>query len=194
MVKLILPVLAAALLAGSAHAQGGNQNEGQGEAQEQTQGQTQAQNAEEGSHSASFVNAEGEEVGSAQIIEVASGGVLIRLTVNGLPAGEWVAFHVHETGECDPETNHESAGGHFNPDGKEHGFLVDNGPHAGDMPNQLVREDGSLQSEVFNGLVTLDEGETGIVGRALMIHAGADDYESQPSGDAGDRLACGVIE
>ena len=142
----------------------------------------------------SFVDADGQPSGSAELIGVAAGGVLIRIEVSGLPAGQWVAFHVHETGECDAATDHESAGGHFNPGDREHGFQSAEGPHAGDMANQFVGEDGVLRAEVYNAFVTLDESETGIVGRALMIHAGADDYESQPSGDAGDRLACAVIE
>lgn len=142
----------------------------------------------------SFVDADGQVVGSAELTAAAAGGVLISLEVTGLPAGEWVAFHVHETGECDAATGHESAGGHFNPGDRAHGFQSAEGPHAGDMANQYVGEDGVLRAEVYNSFVTLDEGETGIVGRALMIHAGADDYESQPSGDAGDRLACAVIE
>jgi Cu-Zn family superoxide dismutase len=143
---------------------------------------------------ASFVDGEGNASGNAELTAVASGGVLIKLEITGLPAGEWVAFHVHETGSCDHTTGHASAGGHFNPGSKEHGYMAANGPHAGDMPNQHVGEDGALRTQVFNGTVTLDEGEAGIMGRALMVHAKADDYESQPSGDAGDRLACGVIE
>ena len=149
--------------------------------------------AQEQTASAEFVNAEGEATGSAELTGT-PGGVLIALDVEGLPAGQWVAFHVHETGSCDHETDHESAGGHFNPGDVEHGYLTETGPHAGDMPNQHVDESGRLQAEVFNTLVTLDEGEAGIVGRALMIHADGDDYMSQPSGDAGDRLACAVIE
>lgn len=172
MTKGILPIAAAMLLAGSAYAS----------AQDQT------------THTASFIDAEGQASGTAELVAGAAGGVLIKVEVTGLPAGEWVAFHVHETGECDHTTEHESAGGHFNPDEKEHGYMAANGPHAGDMPNQHVGEDGSLRAEIFNSMVTLDEGEAGIVGRALMVHAGPDDYESQPSGDAGDRLACGVIE
>jgi Cu-Zn family superoxide dismutase len=143
---------------------------------------------------ASFVDAEGEANGSAELSSPATGGVLVRIEVNGLPAGQWVAFHVHETGSCDHASGHESAGGHFNPGSKEHGYLAASGPHAGDMPNQYVPEDGTLRAEVFNPAVTLADGENGIRGRALMIHAGADDYRSQPSGDAGDRLACAVIE
>lgn len=153
-----------------------------------------AQDESQETRSVSFVDANGQANGTAELKAAASGGVLIKVEVTGLPAGEWVAFHVHETGECDHASGHESAGGHFNPGGKEHGYISANGPHAGDMPNQYVAADGAVRAEVYNHMVTLDEGEVGIVGRALMIHAKADDYESQPSGDAGDRLACGVIE
>lgn len=149
---------------------------------------------EEATATASFVDAEGEAAGSAELWQIQSGGVLIRIEVTGLPEDSWVAFHVHETGSCDHTTGHESAGGHFNPGSKEHGYKAANGPHAGDMPNQYVPADGVLRAEVFNPAVTLAEGDTGIRGRALMVHAAADDYESQPSGDAGDRLACAVIE
>ena len=144
--------------------------------------------------SASFVNADGQANGNAELTGMAAGGVLIMLEVTGLPANQWVAFHVHETGSCDHATNHESAGGHFNPGSKEHGYKSASGPHAGDMPNQYVASDGALRAEVFNHMISLDDSETGIKGRALMVHAKADDYESQPSGDAGDRLACAVIE
>ena len=178
MTHQILPIIAAMLLAGSA----------------QAQNQAQAPDQEQKTHSASFVDAEGQANGTAELIAGTAGGVLIKLDLTGLPADEWVAFHVHEEGVCDPESGHESAGGHFNPDEKEHGYMSASGPHAGDMPNQLVGEDGSLRAEVFNPMVTLDEGDTGIVGRALMVHASGDDYESQPSGDAGDRLACAPIE
>lgn len=143
---------------------------------------------------ASFVDAAGEASGSAELHEASSGGVLIKIEMTDLPEESWVAFHVHETGSCDAATGHESAGGHFNPGSKEHGYDAANGPHAGDMPNQYVAADGTLRAEVLNHAVTLTEGETGIRGRALMVHAGADDYSSQPSGDAGDRLACAVIE
>lgn len=143
---------------------------------------------------ASFVDADGEAVGTAEISASQAGGVLIRVEVTGLPEETWVAFHVHETGVCDHETGHESAGGHFNPGSADHGYRAANGPHAGDMPNQYVPAGGALRVEIFNARVSLDAGEAGIRGRALMIHAGADDYETQPSGNAGDRLACAVIE
>lgn len=144
--------------------------------------------------SVGFIDADGQANGTAEISRVASGGVLIRMEVTGLPAGEWVAVHFHETGTCDHATKHESAGGHFNPDSKEHGFDAASGPHAGDMPNQYVGSDSTVRAEIFNSQVTLDDGENSVRGRALMVHAKADDYKSQPSGDAGDRLACGAIE
>ncbi len=140
-----------------------------------------------------FVDMNGEQNGTATLTGTDQ-GVLIELEVSGLPAGEWVAFHVHETGECDHSTDHESAGGHFNPTDAEHGYLAEGGPHAGDMPNQYVGADGVLRAQVFNTMVTLDDGEAGILGRSLMIHGGTDDYVSQPAGDAGDRYACAVIE
>src|SRR5690625_1565770 len=152
----------------------------------------QALAQEEASATAEFVNAEGEANGSASLTETAN-GVLIEVEVSGLPAGQWVAFHVHEEGVCDAETAHESAGGHYNPADVEHGYLAESGHHAGDMPNQYVGDDGVLRAQVFNSMVTLD-GDNAIRDRALMVHAGEDDYQSQPSGDAGDRLACGVIE
>ena len=144
--------------------------------------------------SVGFVDAEGQSNGTAEISATASGGVLVRMEVTGLPAGEWVAVHFHETGTCDHTTKHESAGGHFNPGSKEHGFNAASGPHAGDMPNQYVGSDGTVRAEIFNSMVTLDDGESSVKGRALMVHAKADDYKSQPSGNAGDRLACGAIQ
>ncbi len=140
-----------------------------------------------------FVDTAGKDNGTAELTAT-PGGVLIELEITGLPANQWVAFHVHETGSCDHASGHESAGGHFNPTDKKHGYLSEGGPHAGDMPNQYVTADGILRAQVFNGGVELNRGKTGILGRALMIHAKADDYESQPSGNAGQRLACGVIE
>lgn len=143
---------------------------------------------------ATFIGGDGEAIGSASLTPTATGGVLIEIEVAGLPADNWVAFHVHETGVCDHSTGHTSAGGHFNPSEAPHGFLVDGGPHAGDMPNIWVDAEGNARVQVFNPLVSLDEGDAAIRGRALMIHAGSDDYTSQPTGDAGDRLACAVIE
>ncbi len=142
---------------------------------------------------AGLVGLEGEEIGTVSFRDT-DAGVLIELEAAGLPASQTVAFHVHEGETCETSDAFESAGGHFNPGSNEHGYLVEGGPHAGDMPNQFTDADGALRAEIFNPAITVAEGETGISGRTVVIHTGADDYMSQPSGDAGDRLACGVIE
>lgn len=119
-------------------------------------------------------------------------GVLLNGDFSGLEDGQH-GFHIHETGTC--EGDFSSAGGHYNPGNTEHGYLSGNGPHAGDMPNFTVTG-GTAKVEVFNAMVTIDGGEAPLAdadGSALIVHGGADDYISQPSGDAGDRVACGVI-
>jgi Cu-Zn family superoxide dismutase len=135
---------------------------------------------------------DGKEVGKATLTDTPN-GVLIRLDLGGVPAGDQ-AFHVHQTGKCEPP-DFKSAGGHFNPDGTKHGIMNPEGPHAGDMPNLHVPEGGKLTVEVLNTLVSLD-GERALLdddGSALVIHAGPDDYTSDPAGHAGDRIACGVV-
>ncbi len=142
---------------------------------------------------ATFISKAGKESGKAKLTGTDK-GVLIEIEVSGLPSGQWVAFHVHETGSCEHAGGHMSAGGHFNPAKAAHGFNDAKGPHAGDMPNQYVATDGTLKAQVFNTFVRLDGGDNAIRGRALMIHGKGDDYKSQPAGDAGDRQACGVIK
>jgi len=141
---------------------------------------------------AEFVNMTGERNGSATLTGMAD-GVLIELEVTGLPPGQWVGFHVHETGKCEAAAKHESAGGHFDPGGKEHGYKAPGGPHVGDMPNLHVEADGTVRAQVFNSAIRLGEGDNDVIGRALMIHGGPDDYQSQPSGKSGARHACAVI-
>lgn len=142
--------------------------------------------------SAQIIGADGTEIGKATISAGADGGVLIEMEADGLPANQWLAFHIHENGECENEGGFQSAGGHFNPYGGEHGFYSEGGPHAGDMPNQYVDSDGTLRGHVFNNMVTLDEDDAAVRGRALIIHADADSYD--PAHDTGDRIGCGVIE
>lgn len=144
---------------------------------------------------AELVDAEGNVVAIATLRETAGHGVLIQLDAERLPAGEH-AFHIHTTGRCDAPT-FESAGGHYAPRSRQHGFLVPAGPHAGDLPNLHIPQDGRLVIEVLASDVTLRPGAPGTLfdedGSALVVHAGRDDYRSQPSGDAGGRVACGVI-
>ncbi|KKK34594.1 superoxide dismutase [Salinicoccus sediminis] len=135
-----------------------------------------------------------EQVATATLTEGES-GVNIALEGENLPPGEH-GFHFHETGSCELP-DFESAGGHYNPTDANHGMNDPDGPHAGDMENIEVSEDGTVDTEVTADMVTLEEGQDNTLfteeGTALMIHSEADDYESQPSGDAGDRIACGVV-
>ncbi len=142
-----------------------------------------------------LIDTDGKSVGTVKLTQMPA-GVLIELTAEGLSDGEH-GFHIHETGNCDPDTAFKSAGGHFALD-KKHGFMVEGGPHPGDMPNIHVPAGGRIDSEVFNPRISLNSDDEGYLmdddGSAVMIHSGADDYESQPSGDAGDRVACAEIE
>jgi Cu-Zn family superoxide dismutase len=144
---------------------------------------------------ARFINDQGKAVGSATLTQTPH-GVLIALDLKGIPAGEH-AFHVHEKGVCNPGDKCASAGGHYNPGKKQHGYEMAGGVHAGDMPNLFVGADGVLKANVINTQVTLSSGTGSLFGAeggvALVLHAKADDYKSQPSGDAGGRIACGVI-
>lgn len=137
-------------------------------------------------------NAKGESVGEAKLTQTPN-GVLIQATLSKLPPGEH-GFHIHTIGKCEPPFT--SAGDHFNPDMKQHGYLDPKGRHAGDLPNIYVPESGTLKVDMLASQVGLKDGQNPLLdkdGASLMIHAKPDDYQSQPSGDAGERIACGVI-
>jgi Cu-Zn family superoxide dismutase len=140
-----------------------------------------------------FLNRDGRQVGTGTLTQT-DRGVLITASLSGLPAGEH-AFHLHETGKCDAPS-FESAGAHYAPMKRQHGFLANGGPHAGDMTNvQIVGSTVSVQE--FNPFVSLTGGEAPLLdqdGSALILHAKADDYSTQPSGDAGDRIACAIVQ
>jgi Cu-Zn family superoxide dismutase len=145
-----------------------------------------------GSATASLKDAKGNEVGRATLTETSS-GLLIRLDVTAAPSGEH-ALHFHAVGKCEPP-DFKSAGPHFNPSEAKHGLENPEGPHAGDMPNLHVPADGRLSLEVLNQAVTLS-GKAALLdddGAALVIHEAADDYRTDPAGNAGDRIACGII-
>lgn len=138
-------------------------------------------------------NAQGESVGMATLSS-ADHGVKIKLNLQNLPAGEH-AIHVHEAAKCDPP-DFKSAGAHFNPDSKHHGLQNPEGPHAGDIPNFTVDAKGKSKATVIAPNVTLGDDPHSVFtggGTALVIHAKADDNKSDPSGNSGDRIACGVI-
>lgn len=134
---------------------------------------------------------DGKEVGKVTLTAVPT-GVLLDADLTALPPGDH-AFHIHETGKCEAP-DFKSAGGHFNPEEDEHGLMNKAGPHAGDMPNIHVPESGQLRIEVLNQMVHMGRGLFDEDGSAIVIHEGADDYKSDPAGDAGARIACGVIE
>ncbi len=144
---------------------------------------------------ASLVDRNGQPVGTAQLIQTPNGAVLVRLDVQGLEPGAH-GFHIHETGQC-TTPDFTSAGGHYAPHGRSHGIMHPDGEHGGDMLNIHVPESGTVTTERLARYVSLVPGTAGYLldadGSAIMIHGGADDYESQPSGAAGPRVACGVI-
>ena len=135
----------------------------------------------------------GKAMGDVDLVQTQA-GVLIKLQLKGVAPGEH-AFHIHAVGKCDAPF--ESAGPHFNPTNHKHGVLSGEG-HAGDMPNLHVPQSGELSVEVLNSAITLDKGKPNSVfdndGSSLVLHAKADDYKTDPAGNAGDRIACGVIQ
>lgn len=143
---------------------------------------------------ANVTDAMGKPVGMVMLQDV-PGGVLITADLKGLPAGEH-GFHFHEKGLCDAAQKFTTAGGHFAAGMPQHGLLTPGGHHGGDMPNAYVGADGVLKTQILNTGVTLAAGPKSLFdadGSALVIHAKADDYKTQPSGDAGDRIACAVV-
>lgn len=136
----------------------------------------------------------GGDVGTATLTETPN-GLKLNVEITNLPPGSH-AFHIHEKGACAPDFA--AAGGHFNPHGKKHGFGMKGGKHAGDLPNITVPASGKITFEAFADGLTLKKGAKNSVfdadGAAMVVHAGVDDHTSQPSGAAGDRIACGVIK
>jgi len=143
-----------------------------------------------GGPSFALVGAAGQPLGSVRMWQT-PGGVTFRIAAAGLPHGIH-GIHVHAVGRCDPP-GFTTAGPHWNPAAKKHGLNNPAGPHIGDLPNVTVAANGVLQEAVtmpgasFASLLDAD-------GSALVIHAKADDYVTDPSGNSGDRIACGVIQ
>ena len=139
-------------------------------------------------------NAEGKDVGKATLTP-AKGGLKVHVVVTGLSPGKH-GIHIHAAGRCDPP-DFKSAGGHFNPSEKHHGLHNPEGAHAGDLPNILVGKNGKATATFTARGATLGEGKGSVLGpdgTAIVIHADADDEKTDPAGNSGARIACGVIE
>ncbi|MFP4416161.1 MAG: superoxide dismutase family protein [Chitinivibrionales bacterium] len=138
---------------------------------------------------------QGNDVGEVRFTE-GQKGVVIKAEIDGLAPGEH-SFHIHEKAACEAP-DFKSAGGHFNPENTQHGFLNRKGPHAGDLPNIVVDEDGTMSMELTTDRVTLQENQPHSLfrkgGTAIVIHKNPDDYITDPAGKGGDRIACGEIE
>ena len=146
--------------------------------------------------SATLHNAAGAEVGTAQLTSDEDGGVHVVLRVHDMSPGPH-GVHFHAMGVCDESGAFASAGGHFNPLNHLHGLENPAGPHAGDMPNLTVDADGTGTMDAVTGRATLRSGPASLFdadGTAIVVHAAADDQKTDPSGNSGARVACGVVQ
>ena len=137
-----------------------------------------------------FLGTDGQETGTVMLMDTPN-GLLVRVDVSKVGHG-FHGVHLHETGACDPAEGFKTAGGHANPGGAEHGYLTAGGPHVGDLPNAYAHQEGHIRTDLFKAGASLSDVQDAD-GFAVMIHSGPDDYESQPSGAAGSRVACAAF-
>ena len=168
---------------------------GQANAQVQTQTVALRSSVQMASEAhANILNASGDKIGTATFVPSA-GGVRVDLNVSQLPPGTH-GVHIHTVGKCEGP-DFKSAGAHFNPANKKHGRDNPGGPHNGDLPNIEVGPDGKATTSLLDTNVTLSDGPNSLFqagGTSIVIHAEQDDYRTDPSGNSGGRIACGVIQ
>lgn len=178
-------LLTSALLCGSALAMTGCQT---------VEGQMQTGNPVDQPQLKSTINATAgnqNEIGQVFLRSV-DGGVQVYGKLMNLQPGKTVALHIHETGSCGDMGK--AAGGHFNPDNKPHSNPNDMNGHAGDLPNLTANADGVATINFVNKKISVAQtGKYSVNRLSFIVHANADDYTSQPAGDAGTRVACGII-
>ncbi|WP_119679931.1 superoxide dismutase family protein [Indioceanicola profundi] len=136
----------------------------------------------------------GERMGTVAFVETPN-GTLVQIRLQNVPAGGH-GLHIHQNGACEPP-DFKSAGGHYAPGGNSHGILSEKGMHAGDLPNVYAEQDGVVQVDYFTQSVQIQPGGTASLlpsgSRSVVLHATVDDYSTDPAGDSGNRIACGVI-
>ena len=173
------------------------ENEHKNHDMEESKAQSQAASSKVkgGSYIVNLVNAKGDKAGEATLTQTGD-GVKVEVNATGVKPGEH-GIHFHEKAKCTPP-DFKSAGAHFNPTEKKHGFLNPKGPHVGDIQNVKADKSGVVKDEVLSNLVTLSEDSKNSLfangGTSLVIHDKADDYKTDPSGNSGDRVLCGVIK
>lgn len=190
--KLISPLLAVLLLAGCQ--MGGHSDKSADGSRSATKAAsaTASGGAETRQARADLEAKSGSKVAGVVNFTERDGQVRIEVKASGLTPNAEHAIHIHEKGDCSaPDAT--SAGGHFNPDNQPHGHPMEAKRHAGDLPNLRASSSGNATATYDVKGLTLDNDFRGVLQRAVVIHAKADDYKSQPAGDAGGRIACGVI-
>ena len=154
-----------------------------------------AQAAKKAHAIARLVNRDGKPVGSVDFATV-NRGIIVTFDLHDLPPGPH-AVHLHTSGNCDARTGFTAAGPILTLiPGKQHGYLAEGGPEAGDLPNQFAGADGKLHASTLTSAFSLGNGKRSIFDRdgvAVILDARGDDYRTQPLGNAGDRIACGVV-
>jgi Cu-Zn family superoxide dismutase len=146
---------------------------------------------------AQIVGTQGQPLGTAHFTQAGAGAVQVHVVVQGLTGMEGShGIHVHMVGMCEPDKQFSTAGGHFNPTGAQHGLRNPQGPHVGDLPNIVIDANGAGTLDFTSSMLSLTPGPNNIFdedGAAIVIHAGLDDEVSDPAGNSGARVACGVI-